>query len=122
MDPEQPRGGLAGGKAGEQLVFVDFTGYTCTNCRWMEANMFPRPEVERVMEKFVRVRLYKDGDGALYEHQQKMQQEKFGTVALPLYAILRSDGSTVATFSGLTRNSPEFVSFLQKALESNPLG
>jgi thiol:disulfide interchange protein len=110
---------LQAAKQGNKLVFVDFTGYTCTNCRWMEANMFPRPEVESVMNRFVRVRLYTDGDGALYEHQQKMQQEKFGTVALPLYAILRSDGTTVATFSGLTRNSPEFVFFLQKALESN---
>jgi thiol:disulfide interchange protein len=115
-------GALQAAKQGNKLVFVDFTGYTCTNCRWMEANMFPRPEVEGVMDKFVRVRLYTDGDGALYEHQQTMQQEKFGTVALPLYAILRSDGTTVATFSGLTRSSPEFVSFLQKALELNLRG
>jgi thiol:disulfide interchange protein DsbD len=49
----------------------------------MEANMFPRPEVAKEMNKFVRVRLYTDGSGELYEHQQRMQQEKFGTVALP---------------------------------------
>jgi hypothetical protein len=59
------------------------------------------------------VRLYTDGDGDLYERQQKMQQDKFGTVALPLYAIVRSDGSTIATFPGLTRNTAEFVSFLR---------
>ncbi len=109
-------------KQQNKLVFVDFTGYTCTNCRWMEANMFPRPEVANEMEKFVRVRLYTDGDGDLYARQQKMQQEKFGTVALPLYAILRSDGTTVSTFPGLTRNSAEFVSFLQKALQSTGRG
>ena len=28
-----------------QRILIDFTGYTCTNCRWMEANMFPRPDV-----------------------------------------------------------------------------
>lgn len=28
-----------------QPLFVDFTGYTCTNCRAMEANVFPTPEV-----------------------------------------------------------------------------
>src|SRR5262249_44608940 len=28
-------------RAAQKPVFVDFTGYTCTNCRWMEANIFP---------------------------------------------------------------------------------
>lgn len=109
-------------KQQNKLVFIDFTGYTCTNCRWMEANMFPRPEVANEMDKFVRVRLYTDGDGELYEKQQKMQQDKFGTVALPLYAIVRPDGSTVATFPGLTRKSDEFVSFLHNALQSGSRG
>jgi thiol:disulfide interchange protein len=107
-------GALEAAKQQNKLVFIDFTGYTCTNCRWMEANMFPRPEVASEMEKFVRARLYTDGDGELYERQQKLQQDKFGTVALPLYAILRNDGTTVATFPGLTRNTGEFLAFLQK--------
>ncbi len=106
-------GAIQEAKQENKLVFVDFTGYTCTNCRWMEANMFPRPEVAREMNKFVRVRLYTDGAGELFEHQQKMQQEKFGTVALPYYAILRTDGSPVATFPGLTRNTAEFLGFRQ---------
>lgn len=109
-------GALTEAKQENKLVFIDFTGYTCTNCRWMEANMFPRPEVSREMEKFVRVRLYTDGAGELFERQQKMQQEKFRTVALPLYAIVRPDGLAVATFPGLTRNSNEFLAFLQKRL------
>jgi thiol:disulfide interchange protein DsbD len=106
-------GAMEQAKQENKLVFVDFTGYTCTNCRWMEANMFPRPEVAKEINKFVCVRLYTDGDGELYEHYQKMQQEKFGTVALPLYAILRTDGSPIATFPGLTRNTAEFLAFLQ---------
>jgi len=28
-----------------KLVLVNFTGYACTNCHWMKANMFPRPEI-----------------------------------------------------------------------------
>ncbi|MDR3763877.1 MAG: cytochrome c biogenesis protein CcdA [Acidobacteriota bacterium] len=103
---------LAQAKQENKLVFVDFTGYTCTNCRWMEANMFPRPEVAQEMDKFVRVRLYTDGEGALFAGQQKLQQEKFGTVALPYYAIVRPDGSLVKAFPGLTRSAPEFVAFL----------
>lgn len=107
-------GALTTAKQQNKLVFVDFTGYTCTNCRWMEANMFPRPEIASEMGRFVRLRLYTDGDGEIYERQQKMQQQKFGTVALPFYAILRPDGSAVSTFPGLTRNSAEFLAFLQQ--------
>lgn len=112
-------GALTTAKQQNKFVFVDFTGYTCTNCRWMEANMFPRPEVAKEMKKFTRVRLYTDGDGPLFERQQKMQQEKVGTVALPYYAILTSDGNVVATFPGLTRNASEFMAFLSTDKQKN---
>jgi thiol:disulfide interchange protein DsbD len=102
-------------KAENKQVFVDFTGYTCTNCRWMEANMFPRPAVKTELAKYVRLRLYTDGEGELYEKQQAMQQQRFGTVALPYYAILDGDGQALKTFPGLTRNENEFVSFVRAA-------
>ncbi len=107
-------GALARAKQENKPLFVDFTGYTCTNCRWMEANMFPQPEVSRELERFVRVRLYTDGTGEIFERQQKLQQERFGTVALPYYAILQHDGSAVATFPGLTRDANEFLAFLRQ--------
>lgn len=109
---------LAKAKVEKKRIFVDFTGYTCTNCRWMEANIFPRPAVRREMEKFVLARLYTDGDGEIYRRQQKLEEEMFGTVALPFYAILEADGQPVATFPGLTRNEAEFVDFLRKSLEN----
>ncbi len=106
---------LAQAKSENKRVFIDFTGYTCTNCRWMEANVFTKREVETEMSKFVLARLYTDGDGENYERQQQYQETNFRTVALPFYAILEADGKTVSTFPGLTRNVPEFVDFLQKA-------
>ncbi len=106
---------LAKAKSENKLVFVDFTGYTCTNCRWMEANIFPKKEVEAEMSKFVLTRLYTDGDGEIYERQQQLEQDMFGTVALPFYAIIDANGKAIATFPGLTRNVQEFVEFLQKA-------
>lgn len=109
---------LAQAKAENKRVFIDFTGYTCTNCRWMEANIFPKPEVEAELKKFVLSSLYTDGEGEIYEKQQAMEQEMFGTVALPFYAIVDGDGKTIATFPGLTRNSDEFVDFLKKAQEN----
>ncbi len=94
-------------------IFIDFTGYTCTNCRWMEANMFTRPEVRSELGKFVRLRLYTDGAGEPFEGFQKLQEERFGTVALPLYAIVSPEDVIRAKFVGLTRNSEEFVNFLR---------
>ena len=55
---------IAQARASKRLVIIDFTGYTCTNCRWMEANMFPRPDVRAALDTFVRARLYTDGQGA----------------------------------------------------------
>lgn len=105
-------------KAENKRVFVDFTGYTCTNCRWMEANMFPVPEVKAELEKFVLVSLYTDGEGEIYERQQQMEQDRLGTVALPYYAVFDVNDQLVAGFPGLTRNSAEFVDFLKKAQEN----
>jgi thiol:disulfide interchange protein DsbD len=93
-------------------LFIDFTGYTCTNCRWMEANMFNRPEIQTAMKQFILVRLYTDGEGKLYRDQQTLQDATFGTVALPLYVLERPDGSVIQTFPGLTRDPKEFLNFL----------
>jgi thiol:disulfide interchange protein len=101
-------------KKENKFVFVDFTGYTCTNCRWMEANMFPVPEIDAEMGKFVLARLYTDREGEPYETFQKMQETKFGTVALPLYALVDGNDEIKATFAGLTRDKNEFLNFLKK--------
>lgn len=100
-------------QAENKKIFIDFTGYTCTNCRWMEANMFPKPAIRTELEKFVRVRLYTDGEGEPYEGFQKMQETRFGTVALPLYAIITPADQITAKFEGLTRDEDEFVRFLK---------
>ncbi|MEO7672884.1 MAG: cytochrome c biogenesis protein CcdA [Pyrinomonadaceae bacterium] len=112
------QGALAKAKNENKRVFVDFTGYTCTNCRWMEANIFVKPEVETELKNFVLSSLYTDGEGEIYEKQQQMEQDMFGTVALPFYAVIDADGKTIATFPGLTRNVAEFVDFLKKAQEN----
>jgi len=104
---------LAEARATGRPLLVDFTGYTCTNCRWMEANMFPRPAVRAALARFERARLYTDGRGEPYTAQQALQAARFGTVALPLYVILRPDGTTaVAHFLGMTRDEGEFLAFL----------
>jgi thiol:disulfide interchange protein DsbD len=110
--------GLAKAKAENKRVFIDFTGYTCTNCRWMEANVFTKKEVEDELNKFILVRLYTDGEGEVYDRQQKMEQDAFGTVALPYYAVVDAGGKTIASFPGLTRNTADFVDFLKKSQQN----
>ena len=115
-------GALAAARAEGRPLFVDFTGYTCTNCRWMEANMFPRATVRALMDRYVLVRLYTDGQGEPYRAQQQFQEDRFGTVALPYYAIIDADGQSVGTFLGMTRSTQRFASFLDDGLQatSNP--
>jgi len=100
-------------RAENKLVLVTFTGYACTNCHWMKANMFPRPEIADAASKLVLVELYTDGTDKESEENQKLQDEKFSTVAIPYYAILDPDGKVVATFTkGTTTNTQEFLAFL----------
>ena len=107
-------GALKTARTSGKLVFVDFTGYTCTNCRWMEANIFNRPDVGAELSEFVLARLYTDGEREMYEKQQAFQDHTFGTVALPLYAVVDSEGKVRATFTGITRDPAEFIAFLHR--------
>lgn len=97
-------------------VFIDFTGYTCTNCRWMESNMFTLNEVQSLFSQFVLVQLYTDGIKQEHEENLRFEQERFGTIALPLYAVMSSQDEVISTFPGLTRNSEKFIGFLKDGL------
>jgi len=108
-------GAVARARQENKLVLVSFTGYACTNCHWMKANMFTRPEVADSMKNFVLVELYTDGTDVASEANQKLQETKFGTVAIPYYAIFTTDGRVVAKFASLTRKAPEFLAFLHTA-------
>jgi thiol:disulfide interchange protein DsbD len=95
-----------------KLVFVNFTGYACTNCHWMKANMFTRPEIRSTMRGFVLVDLYTDGTDEASRQNQEFEEKTFGTIAIPYYAICDSGGKVIASFPGLTRNPQEFLAFL----------
>jgi thiol:disulfide interchange protein len=104
---------LAKAKAENKNVLINFTGYACTNCHWMKQNMFPKPEVQDALAGMVLLELYTDGTDAASEANQKIQESKFQTVAIPYYAIVTPDERVIATFAGLTKNTGEFVAFLK---------
>jgi thiol:disulfide interchange protein DsbD len=99
------------GRRENKLVLVTFTGYTCTNCHWMKANMFTKPELSAAMTDFVRVELYTDGLDATSVANQKLQ-EPYDTIEQPFYVLMKPDETVIAKFSGLTRDVPAFLAFL----------
>ena len=96
-------------------IFIDFTGYTCTNCRWMEINIFEEDEVKEIFENFVLVKLYTDGKEKNHKKNRQLEIERFGTAALPYYVILSPDDNVLGTFPGMDTNKDKFIDFLNNS-------
>ncbi len=107
--------GLAEARRTGKSVFIDFTGYTCTNCRWMEANIFTKQEVKDRFGQMILVQLYTDG-GPNHREKQQYEIDRFGTAALPFYVILNPNDEVITTFPGMTRNLDDFLDFLDEGL------
>ncbi len=107
--------GLAEAQRTGKSVFIDFTGYTCTNCRWMEANIFTKQEVKDRFGQMILVQLYTDG-GPNHREKQQYEIDRFGTAALPFYVILNPNDEVITTFPGMTRNLDDFLDFLDEGL------
>ena len=108
---------IAEAKAEGLPVFIDFTGYTCTNCRAMESNVFPLEEVRTQFSRMKLVQLYTDG-GADAQKNQQLQFALTGNVALPTYVILDPSNKQVLA-QELGYIAPEkFVSFLKKGINA----
>jgi thiol:disulfide interchange protein DsbD len=96
-------------------VFVDFTGWTCTNCRLMESNMFPKPSIKSKMDQLVKAKLYTDRRKEPELSNKKIMEERFGSIALPLYVLMTPDGRVIDKIE-YTTDEQLFSDFLQKAL------
>jgi thiol:disulfide interchange protein DsbD len=111
-------GAVAEAKLEHKPLLISFSGYTCTNCHWMKANIFPQPTVAAALEDYVLVELYTDGTDAASQRNEKVEQAKFGTIALPYYVISDADGHELAHEDGLTRDLNQFLEFLHTGLAS----
>lgn len=97
-------------------LFIDFTGYTCTNCRAMESTVFPLENIQERFGQMELVKLYTDGGSGARENQQ-FQFELTGTVALPTYAIVNPETGTVLDqLIGFTK-ADNFEAFLDRGIE-----
>lgn len=110
-------GALAKAAAENKNVLISFTGYSCTNCKWMKTNMFPRESIAGLVDQFVVVELYTDGIDDAAEVNQTLQLERYKTAAIPFYAVVSPDGGPVAEFAGRTTDEETFRSFLTQGLK-----
>ena len=104
-------------KDSNKPIFLDFTGYTCTNCRWMEINIFEDPEVVKLFSEFILVKLYTDGREKKHKEYRELEINRFNTVALPFYAVLSPDDTLIDTFHGYDTNINKFKDFLTFSLK-----
>ncbi len=108
-------GALTLAKAQNKPLLINFTGNACTNCRLMENDVLPSPAVTSELGGFVAVELITDGSDAKSRKFSAFQQQKFGTIAIPLYAVIAPDGQIKGQLAGLERDPNKFADFLRQS-------
>lgn len=111
-------------KAEGKPILIDFTGVNCANCRLMEQEILPRPEVVKEMQKFVTVQLYTDTvpiktlkpeERSKLAEANLMRELKLANEATnPLYVVL-GPGETVLGVKGGKMDPLVFVGLLTEA-------
>jgi thiol:disulfide interchange protein len=121
-------------------ILVDFTGWACVNCRKMEENVWPVPEVKELIEKnFILVSLYVDDREKLPAEEQfvyifpdsskksirsigdkyaTFQNINFTSVSQPLYVILSPGEKLLNRPVGYTPNEKDYILWLKCGLEA----
>ncbi|MBL4654558.1 MAG: thioredoxin family protein [Bacteroidia bacterium] len=116
-------------------LFIDFTGWSCVNCRNMEESVWSDPRViQRFNENFVMASLYVDDRTKLDESEwsvseftgnkiktignqwSDLEASKFGRNSQPYYVILDHEGNLLAD-AAFNLNVDVYTSFLDRGLE-----
>jgi hypothetical protein len=87
----------------------------------MERSIFPRPEVVRLLEKYVEVRLHTDKANETSERLQKLKEERLQDAAMPIYEIVDpvTRQRIAEPFKGADLPSgSNFVRFLEEGLRA----
>lgn len=127
--------GLAYAKKVNKPVLLDFTGWSCTNCRKMEASVWSDQEVlKRLKNNYVLISLYVDDRTTLGESEKytskvsaraintlgkkwsDLQETLFDTNAQPFYVVLGSDGKPAAEPRAFDLNVKAYTNFLDKGI------
>ena len=117
---------------------IDFTGWTCVNCRKMEDQVWSDPKVkQRLSEDFVLVSLYVDDKRSLADSLQKevtwngskrrlktvgnrwsyLQNTRYQSSTQPQYWIIDSDQRRLSDSTSYDPDILKYVQWLDKGLE-----
>ena len=118
-------------------ILIDFTGWNCVNCRKMEANVFPNPEVfKRLQNEFVMLQLVIDDKTDLPEPEQRVSKftgkkittlgakwldfeiTAFNSNAQPFYVIINEKGEVLVPPQGANFDIPQFIKYLDSGIDA----
>jgi thiol:disulfide interchange protein DsbD len=127
--------GMAYAKSIGKPVMVDFTGWSCVNCRKMEDNVWSQPKVlKHLSDDYVVISLYVDDKTELPANEQyvsKFSGKKIRTTGnkwsdmeaavlnknvQPYYVLLDNEGKMLAEPRSYTPNVEEYTKFLEEGL------
>jgi len=122
-------------------ILIDFTGWNCVNCRKMEADVLPSPEVlKRLQNNFVVVQLVVDDKTALPLNEQTtsaltgkklttigdkwmdLEISKYNANAQPWYVIINQKGETLVPPQGANYDINQYVAYLDSGLAAFKAG
>ena len=123
--------GLAYAKSINKPVLIDFTGWSCVNCRKMEASVWSEAAVlKKLKEDYVLISLYVDDKTELAESEKYIstfsgkkiktigqkwsdfQAATFGTNSQPYYVIAGLDGKSLVTPQAFNLDIGNYINFL----------
>jgi len=123
--------GLTYAKTVNKPILIDFTGWSCVNCRKMEASVWSNEEVlKKLKEDYVLISLYVDDKTELAEVEKYVssfsgkniktigqkwsdfQASTFGTNSQPYYVIAGHDGKPLVTPQAFNLDIENYVNFL----------
>lgn len=107
-------------------ILIDFTGVNCANCRQMEREVLPQPEIAALLGRFVTIQLYTDFvpiDSITQEQREDLananaerQVDLVNDTTTPLYVVMTPEGQVIGTKGGYVPLA-QFKDFLSTSLE-----
>ena len=132
--------GVAAAEAENKPILLDFTGFTCVNCRKMEEQVWSDPQVfETIRDKYILISLYVDDREKLSEEDQFNYQKPSGGIkkietigdkwatfqtlnfrnnSQPYYVLLDSEMNILSEPVGYTPNAEEYAAWLETGLQN----
>lgn len=123
--------GLAAAKQQNKPILLDFTGWSCTNCRKMEASVWADAEVlKRLKNDYILISLYVDDKTALSKNEKytstfsgrtiktigqkwsDFQASTFGTNSQPYYVLLDAEGKQLVAPQAFNLDISNYIRFL----------